>query len=79
MKRLINILLPIWLLCVVDIVEDNLAVIEVPQGRGFTYIHAETENMGCTPKEGGHVYVRYEGNGKIAVRCQKVLDNPINL
>jgi len=79
MKRLINILLPIWLLCVVDIVEDNLALIEVPQGKDFTYIHIKTENMGCTPKEGGRVYVRRMGEEKFVVKCQKVLDNPINL
>ena len=79
MKRLNNILLPIWLLCVVDIMEGSLALIEVPQGKDFTYIHIETEGSGCEVKEGGHVYVRYEGEENFAVRCQKVLDKPTNL
>ena len=79
MRRLINILLPIWLLCVVDMVEDNLALIEVPQGNGFTYIHIEIEGSGCDVKEGGHVYVRYESEENFVVRCQKVLDKAANL
>ena len=79
MRRLINILLPIWLLCVVDMVEDNLALIEVPQGNGFTYIHIEIEGSGCDLKEGSYVQVLYEGNENFAVKCQKVLDNPTNL
>ena len=77
--KLINLLLPIWLLCVVDNMEDSLALIEVPQGGGFTYIHIETEGSGCNVKEGGYVYVRYESEEKFVVKCQKVLDSITNL
>ena len=79
MKRLINLLLPIWLLCVVDIVEGSLALIEIPQGKDFTYIHIETEGSGCSFKEGGYVHVRYESEEKFVVKCQKVLDNRGNI
>ncbi len=77
--KLINLLLPIWLLCVVDNMEDSLALIEVPQGEGFTYIHIETEGSGCNVKEGGYVHVRYESEEKFVVKCQKVLDNRGNI
>ena len=79
MKRLTNLLLPLWLLCVVDIVEGNLALIEVPQGKDFTYIHIETEGSGCSFKEGGYVHVRYYSQEKFVVKCQKVLDSTTNL
>ena len=77
--KLINLLLPLWLLCVVDSMEDNLALIEVPQGKDFAYIHVETEGSGCDIKEGSRILVRYESEESFSVKCQKVLDFSPNL
>ena len=79
MHKLINLLLFVWLLCIVDVVEDNFALIEIPQGDDFVLLHVDTEKIGCNIEEGSRILVQYKNEKNFVVKCHSIIDNTSHL
>lgn len=61
---------------IVDIVDESLIAVEVPNPHtgDVSIIHADTEGTGCVFTEGQAIPIVFDGDNNFVVTCQKVLD-----
>mgnify|MGYP003115726508 FL=1 len=64
---------------IVDIVDESVIAVEVPNPRtgDVSIIHADTRGTGCVFTEGQAIPIVFDGDNNFVATCRKVLDKVV--